>query len=141
MDIPSRRKESLIGIVSAMPEELRPTLRKAVISHRRTIDGQRFAMGVLGSAVAEHGRIGEKYILGNRNLLLKEIFDLLEKITGIPSPNVKIPHWIPLTFAALDTGIARITKRSPKVSLESVQMSRYMMYFDASKAVRWGRWP
>lgn len=32
----------------------------------------------------EKGHVGEKYILGNQNLTLEEIFKLLEKISGIP---------------------------------------------------------
>ena len=39
----------------------------------------------------EKGRIGEKYILGNRNLTLAEIFAILEKISKIPAPRVKLP--------------------------------------------------
>jgi dihydroflavonol-4-reductase len=85
---------------------------------------------------AERGRIGEKYILGNRNLSLKQIFDTLSEITGIPSPALKLPHWIPLAAAAAETALSRITGRLPRVSLESVRMSKHRMYFDSSKAVR-----
>jgi dihydroflavonol-4-reductase len=47
-----------------------------------------------------------------------------------------LPFWVPLTFAAIDTSIARVMGRTPRVSVESVRMSRHRMYFDASKAVR-----
>jgi dihydroflavonol-4-reductase len=85
---------------------------------------------------AEKGRVGEKYILGNRDMTLKEIFDALSTLTGIPSPAIRLPHWIPIAAAAADTLAARLTGRVPRVPLEGVRMSRHRMYFDASKAVR-----
>lgn len=84
---------------------------------------------------AERGRVGEKYILGHRNLTLKEILERLAGLTGLPAPKVRLPHWIPLTVAAVDTTLARWTGRTPRVSLESVRMSKKRMFFDASKAV------
>ena len=37
---------------------------------------------------------------------------------------------------AAGTAIAKLTRRAPRVSLDSVRMSRHTMYYDASKAVR-----
>jgi dihydroflavonol-4-reductase len=85
---------------------------------------------------AEKGRVGERYILGNRNMTLKEIFDALAKLTGIPSPSVKLPHWVPFVAAVVDEGVSRLAGRTPRVSFESVRMSRHKMFFDAGKAVR-----
>lgn len=85
---------------------------------------------------AEKGRVGEKYILGNRDMSLLEIFQTLGGLTGLPAPKVRVPHWLPLGWAALDTGFSRLVGRTPGVPLEAVRLSRYKMYFDASKAVR-----
>lgn len=85
---------------------------------------------------AEKGRVGEKYILGNRNMTLKEIFDALSRLTGIPSPRVKLPHWVPLAAAGVETAFSRLVGKEPRVSLDGVRMSRHRMYFDGSKAVR-----
>ncbi len=85
---------------------------------------------------AEKGKIGERYILGNRNMTLKEIFDLLARITGIPSPGIRLPHWIPLAVAAIDTWTAPLVGREPRVPLESARMARHRMFFDSAKAVR-----
>jgi dihydroflavonol-4-reductase len=85
---------------------------------------------------AERGRIGEKYILGNRNMTLKEILDTLSRLTGLPAPGLRLPHWIPMAFAAVQTSGARLTGGVPRVPLEGVRMSRHRMFFDASKAVR-----
>jgi dihydroflavonol-4-reductase len=85
---------------------------------------------------AEHGRNGEKYILGNRNLTLKQILDILSQITGLPSPRVKVPHWVPLTVSAVDTWLARPLGRAPRVPLDAVRLSRKKMFFSPEKAVR-----
>jgi dihydroflavonol-4-reductase len=85
---------------------------------------------------AEKGRIGEKYILGNRDLSLKQVFDMLAELTGIPAPRLKLPHWVPLMASAVDTSIARLRGRAPRLALDAVKLSRHCMYFDAGKALR-----
>jgi len=98
------------------------------------VDVRDVALGHL--LAAERGNVGEKYILGNRDMTLKEIFETLSEITGLAAPRIQLPHWVPLTFAALETGISRMLKRQPNVPLEAVKLARYRMFFDASKAVR-----
>jgi len=98
------------------------------------VDVRDVALGHL--LAAEKGKVGEKYILGNRDMTLQEIFQTLSEITGLPAPRVRLPHWVPLTFAALETGFSRLVKREPSVPLEAVKLARYRMFFDASKSVR-----
>jgi dihydroflavonol-4-reductase len=82
------------------------------------------------------GKTGARYILGNRNLSLIEMLELLAKITGKRPPRIAIPHAIPLAVAFIDEMLlARFGKR-PQVSFYSVQMSKKSMYYDSSKAVR-----
>lgn len=85
---------------------------------------------------AQQGKPGEKYILGHRNLSLKEIFDLLSDLTGLPSPRLKLPHALPLAVAHVSELWARLRGKPPRISPESVRMSMKRMYFDAGKAVR-----
>jgi dihydroflavonol-4-reductase len=82
------------------------------------------------------GRTGERYILGNRNLSLKEMLDLLGQITGKRAPRIAIPHAIPLAVAFIDEKVLARLGKKPQVSLYSVQMSKKMMYYNSSKAVR-----
>ena len=84
---------------------------------------------------ADRGEVGQKYILGNRDLSLREILSLLSDLTGLTVPRVCLPHWVPALFAAGSSVVARITGGEPRVAPESVRMSRYKMYFDCSKAV------
>jgi len=84
----------------------------------------------------EKGKSGESYILGNQNLTLAEVYSRLGEITGLPTPRIRLPHWIPLTVAAVDTGMSRLLGRQPSIALEAVRLSRHRMFFDPSKAVR-----
>jgi dihydroflavonol-4-reductase len=84
----------------------------------------------------ERGRVGEKYILGNRNLTLAEIFALLEKVSGIPAPRYRLPHRPILFLGSIFQAISKITGREPLIPYEGVKMARKFMYFDAGKAVR-----
>ena len=85
----------------------------------------------------QKGRTGERYILGNRNLTLQEMLQILASVTGKPAPKFAVPHILPLAVAVIDEMIlARYFGKTPQVSYYSVQMSRHAMYYDSSKAVR-----
>jgi dihydroflavonol-4-reductase len=86
---------------------------------------------------AEKGKIGERYILGNKNLSLKELFGLLEKITGIPSPKVKIPYSLALATGFIAERIFRVTSPSfVSFDVDSVKLIRLKWDFDSFKAVQ-----
>jgi dihydroflavonol-4-reductase len=85
---------------------------------------------------AERGRLGERYILGNQNLSLLEIFRLLAGITGIPAPRLRVPYAAAWLAAVGMEGVSRLTGRPPRVPLTAVRMARKRMHFSAAKAVR-----
>ena len=86
---------------------------------------------------AEKGEIGERYILGNKNFTLIELFNFLEEVTGVSKPKMKIPY-----FVALISGyfVERILGMSfPNYStmdLDSVKLSKLRWHFDSSKAIK-----
>lgn len=85
----------------------------------------------------ERGRIGERYILGNRNVTLQELFQTLSRITGVKEPRVKIPRKVVLPLAHLNKWMADfVTHRPPRIPLEGVRMAKYRMHYDCSKAVQ-----
>ncbi len=86
---------------------------------------------------AEKGRIGERYILGHRegNWTLKEAFQVLEKLTGIPAPKIRVPYLLALLAAHINEAVSSITGKSPKAPLAGVRMAKYRMFFNPAKAV------
>jgi dihydroflavonol-4-reductase len=85
---------------------------------------------------AEKGRIGEKYILGNRDLTLKEILDTLARITGLPAPRFRVPYSLAFAVGCCFEGWAKFSRRPPRVALTGVRMAAKRMYFSPEKAIR-----
>jgi dihydroflavonol-4-reductase len=85
---------------------------------------------------AARGRVGEKYILGHRNVSLVEIGRLLAELTGSRAPWLRVPYALAWCGAACMEAAARVSGRPPKVPLAAVRMARKKMYFSADKAVR-----
>jgi dihydroflavonol-4-reductase len=83
-----------------------------------------------------HGRIGERYILGGENLPLRDILVEITRLAGRSPPRLKLPHGVVLPIAYVAEGIARLTGRPTRVTVDSVRMARKRMYFSSDKAVR-----
>ncbi len=98
------------------------------------IDVRDAALGHL--LAAEHGRVGERYILGGENLRLSHVLKILHDLTGLKMPRLRIPYFLALSVAAVSEMIAdTITHRPPKASLTGVRVAGASMVFDCSKAV------
>ena len=90
-----------------------------------------------GHILAEQkGSVGRKYILGNTNLSLRDIFIMLQEITGIPAPKIRLPYTPVLVAAWINEGLSRITGREPLIPLAGVKMAAHHMYFDSGRAIR-----
>ncbi len=85
---------------------------------------------------AESGRVGERYILGGRNLTLKQMLDMLAAASGRTAPRWKIPYAVAYAAGCVDAGLSRLLGREPQIPLEGVRMARHKMFVDASKAER-----
>ncbi len=88
-------------------------------------------------AALERARPGERYILGGENLTLKQILDKLGEITGLPSPTLKVPQFVALMAALVDTGFnGYLRGREPRATVDAVRMGRKMMFVSSDKAER-----
>ncbi len=84
----------------------------------------------------QKGRIGQRYILGTKNLMLREVFEILSHLTGIKAPSVKLPREVVLPLAYLNQAFSWITGIPPRIPLEGVKMAKHKMHYDCSKAIR-----
>lgn len=87
---------------------------------------------------AEKGRVGERYILGHAegNWTMREAFNVLQEITGVPAPRTRIPYWIALAAGYASEARAAVSGHPPKAPLAGVRMARYKMFFNPAKAIR-----
>ena len=83
---------------------------------------------------AQRGKIGERYLLGGRNMTLKELLDALARITGLAAPAKRIPHWLALIAACAETGYSRVMGREPRIPIEGVRIARHRMFVNDAKA-------
>ena len=84
----------------------------------------------------QKGKSGDRYILGNQNLTLKEILEQLAEITGLTAPKQTVPLWLPLAVAWVDERLLAPLGKTPSVPLDGVRMSAQLMYYNADKAVQ-----
>lgn len=88
-------------------------------------------------AALDRGKPGERYVLGGENLTLKQILDRMSAITGLPSPTMKVPHAVAMTFAFFDETITgRMLGKEPRATVEAVRMGKKMMFASSAKAER-----
>jgi dihydroflavonol-4-reductase len=88
-------------------------------------------------AALEKGKSGERYILGGENLTLKQILDKLGAISGLPSPNVKLPYFVAYVAGAVDqTFSGHLLGREPRATVEAVRMGKKKMWASSGKAER-----
>ncbi len=82
------------------------------------------------------GKIGQRYILGNKNMTLRDFLETLALVTGLKPPKIRLPY-LPVLFAAhVNEAVSRwVTHRPPAIPLEGVRMAGKYMYFKSSRAV------
>ncbi len=86
---------------------------------------------------AEHGRAGERYILGGENFALRDLLPALEKKSGRRMPRRAIPPSLALATGFVGGLVAdRVTGREPPATREGVLLALRSAPFDSGKARR-----
>ncbi len=86
--------------------------------------------------VAQSGRIGERYLLTNENLWLKEFLDCLAGQTGIPAPRICLPHWSIQAMSCFGEMADLLNPRSTsaRICIETALQARNAQFFSNAKA-------
>ena len=86
--------------------------------------------------VAAEGRAGERYLLSDQNLWLKEFLDLLARETGLPAPDMCLPkglvHLVGMAGELVDLALPR--SRNARVCIETALQSGRVQFFSNAKA-------
>ncbi|MBV9302629.1 MAG: NAD-dependent epimerase/dehydratase family protein [Acidobacteriaceae bacterium] len=113
---------------------LRNKLPAFVDTGLNLVDVRDIAIGHL--LAAEHGRPGERYILGSENLTLQQILGRLAEIANKPAPTTRVPYALAYATGVITTAWADFTGREPLAPLEGVKMARKKMFVTHTKAAR-----
>ncbi|HVQ98008.1 MAG TPA: NAD-dependent epimerase/dehydratase family protein [Mycobacterium sp.] len=85
---------------------------------------------------AECGRIGERYLISEKLIALREVVRIAAEEAGVAPPRRSISVPVLYALGALGTFRARFTGKDAELSLASVRMMRAEAPVDHSKAVR-----
>jgi dihydroflavonol-4-reductase len=84
----------------------------------------------------EKGRIGERYVLGGENLLLKEVLTLVASVVHRRPPFVRLPEAVVWPAAFMMEKLAGITGIAPVMTRDHLKMARKKMYYSSAKAMK-----
>ncbi len=83
------------------------------------------------------GEAGQNYVLGDRNMSLGQILDMVAELAKKKPPRVRIPIWAAFCAACADELVrGRLLRCCPRIPLAAVNTARKFRYFDTSKARR-----
>ncbi|HOO56319.1 MAG TPA: SDR family oxidoreductase [bacterium] len=100
---------------------------------RNFVDVRDVARGMV--LALEKGKTGDRYLLGHRNMNMKEFFDLVAEIAGVKKPRIPAPVPLVMFTGVLGSLAAAVTKKPPEVSIEIARNSCTGCYYSAGKAV------
>lgn len=84
---------------------------------------------------ATKGKVGDRYLLGNRNVTVYEYLKLIADIAGVKPPAIKLPYKLALALGHIFELGSYITKKPPVVTASEVRIGKMTEWYDCSKAV------
>ncbi|MBY0356066.1 MAG: NAD-dependent epimerase/dehydratase family protein [Rickettsiales bacterium] len=82
----------------------------------------------------DHGRLGERYILGGDDVPLIEMLTEIARLTNRRPPFLRLPRQSLFPLAWLNEQRFRIMSGSPFLTLDSLRMAKHQLYFSSAKA-------
>lgn len=86
-------------------------------------------------AAADHGKVGERYLLAGNNLTHRETMETINKVLGTSLSILELPGWVFVPAAEL-VGLLKGLGVNLPVDKGRVLHSREFIYYDNSKAVK-----
>jgi len=85
---------------------------------------------------AEHGRSGERYIISDRYMSVRELHDIAATAVGRRPPRIGIPMSVLRAGARINDLLARLLRRDLQFAYVGMEMAELMSPLDHSKAER-----
>jgi dihydroflavonol-4-reductase len=84
-------------------------------------------------AAAEHGKSGERYLVGNEDVSHKRLTEIVAEIVGVPKPMIPVPRAITPVLAVAVTGLRLAGVQLP-INTDQLRLSSRNLFFDCHKA-------
>src|SRR5262249_4969561 len=79
---------------------------------------------------------GKRYLLGSENMSVLQVFGELARLTGLPSPSVRVPYGAALAAAYVSEWMAVVfTHRPPAATVTGVKLTRRKMHFATARSL------
>ena len=82
----------------------------------------------------EKGRVGERYVLGGENMLLKDILALVADVVHRKPPSIRLPEAVVWPAAFVMEKLAKVTGIIPMMTRDHLKMARKKMFYSSAKA-------
>jgi dihydroflavonol-4-reductase len=88
-------------------------------------------------AAFRRGEIGERYILGGENLMLKDILERIARFAKRRPPRIRLSQSTVMPIAYASEFMGRITGGlwQPRATVDAIRMSKKLMFFSSNKAM------
>jgi len=85
-------------------------------------------------AALEHGKTGERYILGGHNITWKALMETLADALGVQPPRRSVSPHVLMTLATISEAVGWLFRFQPLITRESARISTSMSCFDNTRA-------
>ena len=92
------------------------------------------AAGIM-AAIAK-GRPGECYILGHRNLLYREFFEIATEVLGKKRIRLFLPGWLAVGYGWANVAWSAVSGKTPSLSHHMARAAGEVQFYSPEKAVR-----
>ncbi|WP_428530980.1 hopanoid-associated sugar epimerase [Rhodopila sp.] len=82
----------------------------------------------------ERGRLGERYVLGGENMLLKDVLALVADVVHRRPPSIRLPEAAVWPVALVMEKLATLTGIAPMMTRDHLKMARKKMFYSSAKA-------
>ena len=82
------------------------------------------------------GRVGECYILGNKNLSYKDAFSLIASVVGVSAPKRRLAPFFVVSYGYISSFFAKLFRYKPSITKELAVISCEKHYYSSKKAIK-----
>ncbi len=98
------------------------------------VDARDVAMAMVRAV--EVGKSGERFIIGGRSVKVTEVVRVLEKISGVPAPRVRLSFPVATVIAGVAETVAKFTHQPPALTHDVVEILREDFGASSARAER-----
>jgi dihydroflavonol-4-reductase len=98
------------------------------------VDARDVAQAMINAV--QRGKSGERYITAGYYSNFENLFQTLEKVSGVPSPKLRLPHKLTLILAWISDNYARVTGTKSMIPLDGIKLMHLKRKASSAKSIQ-----